>query len=75
MPPKLLDPSDFVVTDPFGRTLRFYVGRGKFYRRDETPELVADDGPDVKEVSKIVYALQWLDVCLNAGLFYVSVRE
>lgn len=65
MPKQRLAPRDFVVTDEWGRTLRFYMVGHKFYRRDETPGLVVGDGPEVKEVSKLVYAMRWLDLCLS----------
>jgi hypothetical protein len=63
---KLPDPHDFIVHDPFARTLRFYEASGNFYRRDETPANDVGDGGDVKPVSKMVYALRFLDECLAA---------
>jgi hypothetical protein len=65
MSKKPLDPRDFVVTDPFGRTLNFYVANGHYYRRDLTPANDVGDGGEIRSVSEIVYALRWLERCLK----------
>ncbi len=64
MPENCLDPRDFVVTDPFNRTLRFYERDGKFWRRDESIYGMLIDESQPREVTKIVYAIQWLEACL-----------
>jgi hypothetical protein len=65
MPKKSLDPRNFTVVDPFKRTLRFYTAGQDFWRCDETPANDVGDGGEVKQVSKMVYALRWLDLCLE----------
>jgi hypothetical protein len=68
MPDSCHRPDDFVVVDPFQRRLRFFVHKTKFFRRDESVVPLATDADPVKEVSKMVYALQWLDLCLAEGV-------
>jgi hypothetical protein len=63
--PKLPDPRDFTITDPFGRLLRFYLKDGKYCRIElDIATFIASEGAP-KVVSKMVYAMVYLDACLQ----------
>jgi hypothetical protein len=64
MPKKPLDPRDFVVVDPFGRTLHFYIVKGEYWRMVEDVALADVSGPNPRQVGKTIYALLWLETCL-----------
>ncbi len=58
-------PDDFVVQDDFHRTLRFYIQDGEYWRFDESANAMGSDAPNPRHVSKMVYAMLWLDLCLK----------
>jgi hypothetical protein len=62
---ELPDPTDFTITDVFRRVLRFYIRDGKYCRITcDIHSYIADDGQPI-QVSKMVYAMQYLDACLS----------
>jgi hypothetical protein len=65
MAKKPLDPRDFVVTDPFGRTLHFYMAGNEYWRMVEDIALEDVSGPNPRQVGKMIYAFQWLERCLK----------
>lgn len=67
MPQKRNRADDFMVVDEFHRDLHFYVDKGEYYRENLSPTFQSDTEPRVKKVSKMVYAMLWLDLCLKEG--------
>ncbi len=65
MPENCLDPRDFTVEDEFHRKIEFYMVGDKFMRRDLSIYAQTGVVEEVKEVSKIVYAIRWLELCLR----------
>lgn len=65
----------FAFEDAFKRKLHFFAQGEKYYRRILSPEFIAAGEPEVKEISKVVYALQWLEVCQRHGVEIVVDRD